>query len=136
MKRLIKFRFWCNAGKSFIQQYRYSGYVDELFDEREWNVLTPSQYTGCKDFEDKEIWEGDIVEFERNLLGTSDRKPIKAVIEYLDGSYIAKVINCSESTLSHIHLYSFYNTYDFTKYFKVIGNKFENPELLNYENNT
>ena len=131
MKRPIKFRFWCNAGKSFIQQYRYSGYVDELFDEKEWDILTPSQYTGCNDYQGKEIWEGDIIEFESNVrLGPDSKQTItRGVVEYSDGGYIVKAINPA-STLSFIHLYAFFNTYKFTNILRVIGNKFENPDLL------
>jgi hypothetical protein len=39
--RKIKFRFWCPAGKAFIRDYNYNGAVDELFDEKEYDVLIP-----------------------------------------------------------------------------------------------
>jgi uncharacterized phage protein (TIGR01671 family) len=129
MKRPIKFRFWCNAGKSFIEQYRYNGYVDELFDEKEWDILTPSQYTGLNDYQEKEIWEGDIIEFERQFVNESEPVILRAIIEYVEGSFIAKVIN-PPSTLSYIYLYSFFNTYKFTNILRVIGNIFENKDKL------
>jgi uncharacterized phage protein (TIGR01671 family) len=125
MKRPIKFRFWCNAGKSFIQQYRYRGYVDELFDEKEWDILTPSQYTGIKDCEGKEIWEGDIVEFERPVTET-ERKKFKAVVEFVEGAFLAKTIN-PERTLSFFWLHNLFDSHEFN--LKVIGNKWENPEI-------
>jgi uncharacterized phage protein (TIGR01671 family) len=129
-QRPIKFRFWCNAGKSFVEQYKYNGYVDELFSQEDC-FLFPTQYTGCDDYQGKEIWEGDIIEFERNVKYGPDCKPtiVKGVVEYSDGGYIVKVIN-PVSTLSYIHLYAFYNTYKFTNVLRVIGNKFENPDLL------
>ena len=72
--RTIKFRFWSPQGESFVEQYKYNGLVDELFDEREWRILVPSQYTGMKDCEEKEIWEGDIVEFQRPLTNRNSKK--------------------------------------------------------------
>ena len=129
-RRSIKFRFWCNAGKSFIEQYRYNGYVDELFDESEWDILTPSQYTGCNDYQGKEIWEGDVIEFEKTFVGEIETPRIlKAVIEYREGHYVARIIS-PEFTLSIIELNAFYNTYKFTNVLRVVGNRFENPELL------
>jgi uncharacterized phage protein (TIGR01671 family) len=132
-QRPIKFRFWCNAGKSFIEQYRYNGYVDELFSQEDC-FLFPTQYTGCNDYQEKEIWEGDIVEFERNVrYGPDSRQTItRGVVEYSDGGYIVKDISPASpvGTLSFIHLYAFFSTYKFTNVLRVIGNKFENPELV------
>jgi uncharacterized phage protein (TIGR01671 family) len=124
-QRPIKFRFWCNAGKSFIQQYRYSGYVDELFDEKEWDILTPSQYTGCNDCEEKEIWEGDIVEYEVTIAGSQTKK-ILGVVEYVDGAFFVKTIN-HEGTWSFLWLH---DSYSYNHKLNVVGNKFENPELM------
>ena len=50
-----KFRFWNPPGKAFVEQYRYNGLVDELFDQDD--MLLPSQYTGMKDNHQKEIWD-------------------------------------------------------------------------------
>jgi uncharacterized phage protein (TIGR01671 family) len=123
MKRPIKFRFWCNAGKSFIQQYRYSGYVDELFDEKEWDILTPSQYTGCNDCEEKEIWEGDIVEFNRTIAGSEIKKET-GEIQFFDGAYIVKLINpIGTVSLLWLHDVIYSDQYKL----KVVGNKWENP---------
>lgn len=55
-----KFRFWCNAGKAFVQNYKYNGFVDELFDPRD-TILTSQQFVGILDKNMKEIFEGDVV---------------------------------------------------------------------------
>jgi len=55
-----KFRFWCNAGKAFVQNYKYNGFVDDLFDPRDV-ILTSQQFVGILDTNMKEIYEGDVV---------------------------------------------------------------------------
>lgn len=64
--RKIKFRFWCPAGKAFIRDYNYNGAVDELFDEKEYDVLIPQQFTGLIDKNRVEIYEGDLINFSVN----------------------------------------------------------------------
>lgn len=65
-KRKIKFRFWCPAGKAFIHDYKYNGFVDELFNEKEYDVLIPQQFTGLIDKNGVEVYEGDLIDFSVN----------------------------------------------------------------------
>jgi len=74
-KRKIKFRFWCPAGRAFTRDYHYDGLVDELFDEKENDVLIPQQFTGLIDKNGVEIYEGDLINFSVNYtvcLGDKD----------------------------------------------------------------
>ena len=64
------------------------------------------QYTGLKDKNGKEIYEGDVV---TGLYSSLD-EPV--LIEYEDG-------------------YWSWDYYDVPEYFEIIGNMHENPELLN-----
>jgi hypothetical protein len=118
--RIVKFRFWNPPAKSFVEHYKYSGYVDELFDQDD--MLIPSQYTGLTDDFGNEIWEGDIIELKRK-----DREGLhRAEIQFVEGAYLAKFIK-HEGTLSFFwlpHLNDYCEV-------KVIGNKFENIELTN-----
>lgn len=118
-RRPIKFRFFCPPAKGFVEAYRYSGYVEDLFGEED-PTLVPSQYTGLKDDYGNEIWEGDVIKFKRK-----DRDmTFLAEIDFVEGAFLAKIIK-SEGTLSFFWL-SHLN--DYTD-IKVMGNKFENPEL-------
>ena len=125
--RTIKFRFWNPPGKAFVEQYKYKGLVDELF-ERD-DMLIPSQYTDIKDCNGKEIWEGDIIEFERPLT-KKDSKKYTAIISYADAAYLVMAKEMStEGTLSCMWLHELSKEI-YNKKVKVIGNKFENPELI------
>lgn len=71
----LQFRFWCPAGKAFIRDYKYSGMVDELFDEKENDILIPQQCTGLKDKNGDWVYEGDVVEF------TKETRVYKGIVE-------------------------------------------------------
>lgn len=106
-----KFRFWNPPAKSFVEQYKYSGYVDELFDQDD--MLIPSQYTGLYDKNGKELWEGDVVKIHEDKIG---------VVDFQYGSFVLK-IKPPTSTMGFIFLHSL-------GIFEIIGNRFENPELI------
>lgn len=107
--REIKFRAWNS---------KYSSTVYDVFPTREKldsDYLYYMQYTGLKDKNDVEIYEGDIV--------TIDDPENLYVVEFQDGAFIpvSEILeDCDES----------YNL----QFYEVIGNIYENLELLdNYE---
>ena len=129
--REIKFR-----GKDIVEKWRYGDLVQEKWksllntnkksfmikkDKTAYTVLeeTIGQFTGLKDKNGKEIYEGDIVSF--NLKSDSEGQPyIIGYIEY-------------QTTFSGYRIMSFEGIFalDYNiKDIEVIGNIYDNPELL------
>lgn len=77
-------------------------------------VSEPQQYTGCHDSANKEIYEGDIVKY-----NNGDVIRI-GYIEFMDGIFFLNFLDQTDEELGYLLVSNL----------KVIGNKFETPELL------
>ena len=119
-----KFRAWDKTSKTMIQNYAYVGSYGELYvtqfhseaySDKRCPDLVLLQYTGRKDKDEKEIYEGDVIE------GTLDNFsfPTMGVIVY--DSYWSAYGNKNEAGFTLLHK---------IKNPKIIGNIYENPELL------
>ena len=137
--REIKFRIWDGIKLIYQDDINYidfrSGFAS-VFDEYNYvdncskgiDIDNIMQYTGLKDIEGKEIYEGDIVEFLDEEVNYSH-----CGVEYDEFINIGKVI------FSHDELMGWDITnrnmdleevWHYREYIKVIGNIYENPELL------
>ena len=140
MNRKIQFRIWDKNGKMFY----YSGsvylsadglgllflcldgneYIDEPFLSENYVV---QQFTGLKDKNGKEIYEGDIFRW-INANDYKSEKQETGVVKYCGNAF---------------NLFELGERYNITHYLtnasingSIIGNIFENPELLKNENNS
>ena len=109
--RTIKFRIFDSEIKKYIDISASAIMLDEL------NNLKPNlkieQFTGLYDKNGKEIYEGDILE---DSLGRR-----KVVEYYQDGFWLNASLEGAEWALRLTHKSS-----------KIIGNIYENPELLKF----
>ncbi len=125
--RPIKFRAWDKKGKIMHDLYKdwYGLSYGMVIDDHECDFWILMQYTGLKDKNGKEIYEGDIVGFPNpdskkivrfGIIDIEDNEGYSS--NQLSGFYLEEIGN---KDLSHMDKYLLD---------KVIGNIYENPELL------
>jgi len=126
--REIKFKVWSKEQKTMGSPTLYFGRpftFGEVFRALgEDNNYILMQYTGLKDDNDKEMYEGDVLRF-------WDRD---AVIADTDGEIGYVVFNKFNGWVVNKEKYddemSYYQILAFCENYEIIGNIYENPELL------
>ena len=137
MNRELKFRVWDVKNKKFLNPSDIaingngnllitdSGYYQDFQNQNPSDYVV-QQYTGFKDIDIKEIFEGDIIELE---VSTKDNNTkLTATIDYGLGAFL--VMAKSEDGDLFFPLLQEFHDKIYKYQIKVIGNSFENPELL------
>jgi len=118
MNREIKFRIWSPKINTMLGWDDVKWMMSELLlTETETNI--PMQFTGMKDKNGREIYEGDIIYGTPNML--------KMVVVWYDSFWCIKYLDCGTE---HIAIYgddSVSTRID--SEVEAIGNIYENPEL-------
>lgn len=101
----------------------------------EVNPETIGQYTGLHDKNGKEIYEGDIIEFSYDVFtGNFDTKVGRGIIEFIDGAFYIKPFEIEGKKIKDIDNEEWFLIYTVNiDTLKVIGNIYDNPELLGGE---
>ena len=139
MKREIKFRAWHKGQKEmFTALYlTFSGRIGiwnneetEIDFTSEYPYLELMQYTGLKDKNGKEIYEGDILNtkttFENNMSDRRFQPDTERLVSFENGGFIDKYTG--RELWDKIRNLT-YTPSRWTDY-EIIGNIYENPELI------
>ena len=131
--RTIKFRGKTHGnGKWYYGSLVYSSEINAaiyfqigrgMIKRMDWVYVIPEtigQFTGLYDCNGNKIYEGDIVEWEKDGL--------MYVVRFWSGMFFASVQECNEGILGGFPLHAL-TEYEYRKC-KIVGNIFDNSELL------
>ena len=128
--RTIKFRGKSIDGKEWLygdlvssaDKKRFAILVNnkESYDECEVAPETIGQFTGLYDCNGNKIYEGDIVEWEKDGL--------MYVVKFWSGMFYASVKECNDGIFGGFPLHALTKHDD--RKCKIVGNIYDNPELL------
>lgn len=120
MIREIKFRAWCEEDKVMITDLNSVRLQHGVLKDDMYKLL---QYTGLKDKNGVEIYEGDIISYSYFYIGDTEFPKGRAVVKFEDGMY---------GLWDKTHYLQSLDESSITNYnYEVIGNIYENTELLN-----
>ncbi|MCC6117632.1 YopX family protein [Lactiplantibacillus plantarum] len=142
---MIKFRAWEDRGKEYIKDVLIGSdgkiYFDDGVATQDDLDISVEQFTGLKDVNGKDIYEGDIIQYsnqfyEYSMGGVTDRETgyIGSVVK--NNGAFGILINRISYTDAH---YDHYHVKDFVPFCEfddpesdvmLKGNAHENPELL------
>jgi len=116
--REIKFRAWDKDGiytdkskPGMLEEIEEKIYWDCVFHDDDFPIM---QFTGLKDKNGKEIYEGDVIKFGKIPYELIDRNKKVFAVEWV----------------SAFEGYFPFNHFDGIPPFEVVGNIYENPELI------
>ena len=140
MPREIKFRIWERLAKKMMQwdmlKDHYQTMIVGILDEPSEDWI-PMQFTGLKDKNGKEIYEGDVLLIpDEDIVPVTDEgqgplEPCNHIVpvEFRDGEFGFEIPKSDDGETGW-QTWRTWNEYSDPKEIEIIGNIWENPELL------
>ena len=133
-----EYKFRAKIKKPYVDKWVYGYLVSECYiSEKNELGYTPvrketvGQYTGLHDKNGKEIYEGDIIEFSYDMfVGNFDTFVAKGKVVFEEGAFYVEAFENERTTEGEAYLLYSINL----DTIEVIGNIYENKELLNETN--
>lgn len=129
MSRDIKFRAWEKKQRRLFKVLKLelgARWIVTDQGDNDWlksvgDDVELMQYTGLKDMEGRDIYEGDVVQYYSNdPRGNLGKNRVRVIEWRMSTHHVGWNIGVGRN----------HNRGDVLKYTKVIGNRFEHPELL------
>lgn len=126
--REIKFRVWNKINQNWGEIERFIGESYGNLNEDENLIL--QQYTGLKDKNNKEIYEGDIVRWEYDSVPNKINCEIKYLCDRLHNGYYLIYRNDPNQINGYSYIKELWNDDILTKNIEIIGNIFANLSFI------
>jgi uncharacterized phage protein (TIGR01671 family) len=116
----IKFRAWDKENKEIYNDFHQTYmFTDSINDDNDYILM---QYTGLKDKNGKEIYEGDIVRYKNDFAMLGEPKKTDYTVEFKQGQFYPFITREQTDSIGYWRMMG--------EDVEVIGNIYEDKELL------